>query len=217
MSSKAAASCFPNVAQQSVSADDVENLYGRGGIEELKKTLPFLGLGKAALAASCFNPIKPKPSIPKPVLGQKTCSGPAHSQQVALEECLLRLNLGPSGEILDFAPLTKSWTCELVYTVKEIAVNVDAPTLIVHMMTGRSWVVVLGSSRCLWAWPLKVQGERKLCLQHPIKVLEPIVLTEPYPSGVTGRLNQFELLLKTSMCYVQRYFCCKSCSGVTWP
>ena len=70
VSSKAAASCFPNVAQQSVSADDVENLYGRGGIEELKKTLPSLGLGKAALAASCFNPIKPKPSIPKPVLGQ---------------------------------------------------------------------------------------------------------------------------------------------------
>ena len=151
VSSKAAASCFPNVAQQSVSADDVENLYGRGGIKELKKTLPSLGLGKAALAASCFNPIKPKPSIPKPVLGQKACSGPAHSQQVALEECLLRLNLGPSGEILDFAPLTKSWTCELVYTVKEIAVNVDARTLIVHMMTGRSWVVVLGSSRCLWA------------------------------------------------------------------
>jgi hypothetical protein len=183
MSSKAALKCFPNVAQQTVTADDVENIYGRGGLDALQKTLPFLNREKAALATKCFNPIRPMPAIAKPTLGQKTCGASAHSQQVALEECLLRLELGPSGEILDLTPLTKSWTCELVYTVKETAVNVDAPTLIVNMLSGSSWLVVLASSRCLWGWPLRVLGpERKLCLQHPIKALDPIVLTEPYPS-----------------------------------
>ena len=70
MSSKAALKCFPNVAQQTVTADDVENMNARGGLDASQQTLPFLNREKAALAIKCFNPIRPKPTMAKPTLAE---------------------------------------------------------------------------------------------------------------------------------------------------
>jgi hypothetical protein len=182
MSCLAAPACFPGVAQQGITQDDWEGIRGQGGLDEFRGILPSWNRTRTGLARGCFRPTEGPSRIPKPTPGQKTCTAAAHSQQVALEECLLACELLPDGKFRDIVSITKSWACGLVHTVRATAVGVLEPSVLVHEISGCAYLVVLCLGRCVWGWPLRVQDTERmsLALVHPIHALVPIVLTDPF-------------------------------------
>jgi hypothetical protein len=182
MSCLAAPACFPSVAQQEVTLDDWESIRGQGGLEECRNILPRWNRTRTGLASGCYRPAEKVDAIPKPIPGQKTCTAAAHSQQVALEECLLACELLPCGKFQDTMAITMSWASGLVHTVEQTAVGVLEPTVLVAETTGCAYLVVLSLGRCVLGWPLRVLNTEKLLLAmvHPIQNLVPIVLTSPF-------------------------------------
>jgi hypothetical protein len=185
----AAPACFPAFSQPSVSPDSWEQSWGRSGLEEVRSILPKLDRSQQRLGDSCWNPESSARSmgLPKPSEGQLTCTSAAHSQQVALEECLLATELTASGTLASFDQLTRSWACELVHTVAATAINVLDPAILVHEPSRTTILAVLNAGRCIWGWPLEVwsSAERLLTWRHPVARLIPIVLTSPYPGVST--------------------------------
>ena len=183
MSCLAAPACFPGVAQQEVTHEDWEGIRGQGGLDEFRNILPRWNRTRTGLASGCFRPTDRAAAIPKPIPGQKTCTAAAHSQQVALEECLLECELLPNGKFQDTGVITKSWVSGLVHTVQQTAVGVLEPTVLVAETIGCAYLVILSLGRCVWGWPLRVLSTEKLLLTmvHPIPNLVPIVLTSPFP------------------------------------
>lgn len=181
MSCMAAPACFPGVAQQDITADDWESIRGKGGLDEFRSILPSWNRTRTGLASGCFRPTDQGSGIPKPTPGQKTCTAAAHSQQVALEQCLLACDLLADGKFSDIVAITRSWASGLVHTVQDTAVGVLTPSVLVNETTGCAYLIVLSLGRCVWGWPLRVHdaGKMLLILQHPIRALEPIVLTCP--------------------------------------
>jgi hypothetical protein len=182
MSCLAAPACFPSVAQEEITQDDWECTRGRSGLEEFRDILPRWNRTRTGLAESCFRPTERVTEIPRPIAGQKTCTSAAHSQQVALEECLLDCALMPDGTFETTTALTHSWSSSLVFTVQQTAVGVLEPSVLVHETSGSAYLIVLSLGRCVWGWPLRVESAEKMLLvmAHPIQALVPIVLTSPY-------------------------------------
>ena len=132
--------------------------------------------------AVAFRHTEKATEIPKPIPGQKTCTAAAHSQQVALEECLLDCTLLPDGSFQNITAITHSWASGLVYTVQQTAVGVLVPSVLVHETSGSAYLIVLSLGRCVWGWQLRVHSAEKILLVmvHPIRALVPIVLTSPH-------------------------------------
>jgi hypothetical protein len=182
MSTQAAPACFPNVAQQTVDANDWEDVCGHGGLAGLRNTIPKWNRTRTALGEACFRPTEKRSVIPKPQEKQITCTSAAHSQQVALEECLLSLDLLPDGTFQNTDAICMSWACELVHTVHQTAVGLLEPTVLVDIGSGNAFLIVLSMGRCVWGWPLRVHcsESRLLVMVHPVGWLTSIVLTTPY-------------------------------------
>jgi hypothetical protein len=117
IAAQAGLDCFPAVAQSSVTPDDVEAGWGRGGLSDVRSVLPRLDQKGMALTSSCFHPAATKTDVPKPQVGQASCSAAAHSQQVALEECLLAAPVRSDGTFENYSAMERSWICSLVPTV----------------------------------------------------------------------------------------------------
>ena len=153
-----------------------------GGLDEFRGILPRWNRTCTGLASGCFRPTEKATEIPKPIPGQKTCTAAAHSQQVALEECLLDCTLLPDGSFQNITAITHSWASGLVYIVRQTAVGVLEPSVLVHETSGSAYLIVLSLGRCVWGWPLRVHnaGKMLLVMVHPIRALVPIVLTSPH-------------------------------------
>jgi hypothetical protein len=211
MSAKAAPACFPSVAQQTVDANDWEDASGHGGLAELRSSIPKWNRTRTALGDGCFRPTEKRSAIPKPQAGQITCTAAAHSQQVALEECLLSLDLKADGTFQNTDSICKSWACELIHTVDQTAVGLLEPTVLVNMVSGAAYLIVLSLGRCVWGWPLRIfdSETRLLVMVHPVRWLTSIVLTNP-------RLGLLMDVVLSGVVYVGVSFCvfsrlCKSC------
>jgi hypothetical protein len=193
MSCLAAPACFPSVAQEDISPTDWENIRGRGGLDECRAILPRWNRSLSGLASGCYRPTARATQIPRPVAGQKTCTSAAHSQQVAMEECLLDCALLPDGTFQTTTALTHSWTSSLVFTVQQIAVRVMEPSVLVDETSGCAFLIVLSLGRCVWGWPLRVENVERMLLVmvHPIQALVPVVLTSPH----LGPAILFQLIL----------------------
>jgi hypothetical protein len=187
MSCLAAPACFPSVAQEDITQADWEGCRGQGGLDEFRGILPRWNRTLTGLARGCFRPTERTTEIPKPIAGQKTCTSAAHSQQVALEECLLACNLLPDGSFENITAITHSWASGLVFTVQQTAVGVLEPTVLVHEASGCAYLIVLSLGRCVYGWPLRVHSAEKMLLvmAHPIRALVPIVLTSPHLGPAT--------------------------------
>jgi hypothetical protein len=184
MSCMAAPACFPSVAQEEITQADWEGCRGQGGLDEFRGILPRWNRTRTGLASGCYRPMERATEIPKPIAGQKTCTSAAHSQQVALEECLLDCSLLPDGSFETMTAMTHSWVSGLVFTVQQTAVGVLEPTILVHEASGCAYLIVLSLGRCVYGWPLRVQGAL-LVMAHPIRALVPIVLTSPHLGPAT--------------------------------
>jgi hypothetical protein len=187
MSCMAAPACFPSVAQEEISQADWEGCRGQGGLDEFRGILPRWNRTRTGLASGCFRPTERATEIPKPIAGQKTCTSAAHSQQVALEECLLDCSLQPDGSFETIIAITHSWASGLVFTVQQTAVGVLEPTVLVHEASGCAYLIVLSLGRCVYGWPLRVHSAEKMLLvmAHPIRALVPIVLKSPHLGPAT--------------------------------
>jgi hypothetical protein len=181
MSCMAAPACFPSVAQEEITPTDWENTRGQGGLDEFREILPRWNRTRTGLASGCFRPTEKATEIPRPIAGQKTCTSAAHSQQVALEECLLDCALLPDGSFQTVTAITHSWSSGLVFTVQQTAVGVLEPSVLVDETSGNAYLIVLSLGRCVWGWPLRVENAEKmwLVMANPIQALVPIVLTSP--------------------------------------
>jgi hypothetical protein len=182
MSCLAAPACFPSVAQEEITREDWESTRGQGGLAEFREILPRWNPARTGLASGCYRPSATATEIPRPIAGQKTCTSAAHSQQVALEECLLDCALLPDGSFQTITAITHSWSSSLVFTVRESAVGVLEPSVLVDETSGNAYLIVLSLGRCVWGWPLRVQSAEKMLLvmAHPVRALVPIVLTSPH-------------------------------------
>jgi hypothetical protein len=182
MSCMAAPACFPSVAQEEITQADWEDCRGHAGLDEFRGILPRWNRTRTGLASGCFRPTERATEIPKPIAGQKTCTSAAHSQQVALEECLLDCSLLPDGSFETITAITHSWVSGLIFTVQQTAVGVLEPTVLVHEASGCAYLIVLSLGRCVYGWPLRVQNAEKMLLvmTHPIQALVPIVLTSAH-------------------------------------
>jgi hypothetical protein len=181
MSCLAAPACFPSVAQEEITREDWESARGQGGLAELREILPRWNRTRTGLASGCYRPTEKATEIPRPIAGQKTCTSAAHSQQVAMEECLLDCALLSDGSFSTITALTHSWSSSLVFTVQQTAVRVTEPSVLVDETSGTAYLIVLSLGRCVWGWPLRVENAEKMLLVmvHPIRALVPIVLTSP--------------------------------------
>ncbi len=191
IAAKAAAVTFPNVSQDTITSDDLEHAYGQGGWDMIRQHVARLGRDRRSLAQSNFTVTTANTTVPKPQPGSKRCAAAAHSQQVALEECVLSLELTIDNEIVDLSPVTQSWACSLVHSTAAEAVDLEMPTVLVDECHGVAYLIILSLGRCLLGWPLRVQCPEKmtLALVYPLLKLTPLIVTQPYPGRMCMRTD----------------------------
>ena len=160
--------CFPNVRQEHVTEDDMEETWGRGGWEEIRQHVPRLSVDRRSLARASYRPKSPtrqtKTSIRPPSEANPTMSAPAHSQQVGFEACLLASELADDGTFVDTKYIIRSWSTALVHTVGPEAKHLQAPTVLAHQASGQPFLVVLSLGRCLLGMPLRVLSTERRVL-----------------------------------------------------
>ena len=182
---KAAAHCFPNVGQPSVSTEDWVSVHGKGTYGNIRRNVQRLSIDQWSLAMSNYKPNLRQPRSRKPPIGGKTCSHSAHTSQVAYEECLLRLALNPDGSIVDLSPVTCSWAAGLVRTVAVTAKHLGTPTVLAHPESGQVWLAILNRCRAVIGWPLRIASVNAGVFEmiRPVQAhqLEYLVMTKPCP------------------------------------
>lgn len=173
--------CFPNVSQQQVTRDDMESVRGHGGASAMIGPWLQQDRTRSGLALKSFRPADGPAPFPKPKAGAKTCTAAAHSQQVGLEEALLMCGISSSGQLTRTEFLTRSWVGDLIDVVRETAVSLLQPTVLVDTASDAAYLIILDSARCLWGWPLRVHSARRRLLvqQTGIRCLQQIVLQSP--------------------------------------
>ena len=186
----AAPMCFPHVVQQSVTRDDLERHRNQPALGPRLR----LDRDRSGLAVKSFRLDGPA-EIPKPLLGAKTCSAPAHSQQVGFEEALLHCGISRTGQLTKTEFLTRSWPCDLLDVVKHTAVSVLHPTVLLDIESDEPYLVTLASARCLWGWPLQLLFvEHRVLVQNAnISELTVLVVTSLFlgrPLGVSETHRQ---------------------------
>ena len=210
---------FPNVCQATVSAEELEATSGYNRSAACDGVVACLHRGR--LAKQAYTVKTSGHWLPKIEPGYKTCSAAAYSQQIGLEECLLRCTLdpergrdgrmapdsGPAGHGLgDLHFLTRSWACGFVRTVAETAKDVLHPWVLVQEQTASIWLAVASLGRCLLGWPLTVRSEEEnfLVPHRPIRLadLQRIIITDPYsieiaelPVKVDFKCNQVRSII----------------------
>lgn len=180
--------CFPNVDQFRVTADDAEAVRGVG--HAVDRVGPWLrqDRGRTGLALRSYR-LDARTDVPKPELGGRTCTAAAHSAQVGFEQALLQCRLGAGGQLTNTRCLTMSWASELIDVVKESAVSILQPVVLVDSTDSKAFLIVLESGRCVWGWPLRpLSVERKLLVvEAGVAELVPIVIdSPPLGPGRTG-------------------------------
>ena len=102
-----------NTVHETVDADDVEEAFGKGAWEEVRRHVPFfLGQDRTSLGMAAYR-TPTRSSIPKPDDLAPTCAPSAHSQQIGCEEALLACSLNSDGTFESLTPLEKSWRSQL--------------------------------------------------------------------------------------------------------
>ena len=139
-----------------------------------------LGRDKRSLSTAAFRPPTTSPGwLTKPSPVDPTVAAVAHSQQVAFEECLLACEVR-DGCFARLAPLTRSWTCQLVHTITTVAQDLYEPSILAHAQRGQAYLVFLGSGRCLWGWPLTVlSSDRCILGLGGMQKMVPLIVTDP--------------------------------------
>ena len=170
-----------NTVHERVDADDVEEAFGRGGWEEVRRHVPFLGQDHTSLGMKAYR-TPTSSSIPKSDAFVPTCAPSAHSQQIGCEEALLACSLNSDGTFESLTPLEKSWRSQLCECVAHEAKHMQDPYVLVFPETGNAYLIVLNLHRCVMGWPLRILADSTFGLCRLIK-LEPLVLTDVYSWG----------------------------------
>ena len=148
---KATVSTFPDVGQVSVDSEKMTSTSGCNRLEARAGVKARLYRGSLAKAAYTVD--STGHWLPKPITGKhKTCRAAAFSQQVGLEECLLKCEILPLGGQVgradaaqgavqpkffkDVKFLTKSWAGGLVRTVSATAVTLQHPAVLADEKAG---------------------------------------------------------------------------------
>jgi len=176
----AARDAFPGVMQQVITQQDCAACFGRGRWDEVRAHVATLGRDKRSLSTAAFRLPGTAPDwLTKPSPEDPTMAAVAHSQQVAFEECLLACKVR-NGCFVRIEPLTRSWTCSLVHTITMVAQDLYEPSILADVSQGQTYLIFLGSGRCLWGWPLTVLdsdrcilGLGKLTMMVPVIVIDP--------------------------------------------
>ena len=202
MVAKACEHTFPDVFQQQVTLNDVVHRTGQGCWGPVRQTVRRLGPHKNILGMANYMVREDGkgchiPHIP-PSKACKTVAPSAHSGQVCMEECLLRLPM-ENGEVTDWSLVSKSWACGLVKAVAAEAVGLQQPTVIADMVAGQAYLVVFNGGHCLRGWPLDIyqEVEGHLLLQRLLRpdTLATLIVTDPCPYGYNAPPQNLLLLI----------------------
>ena len=195
MAAKASQHAYPDVLQQHVTEDDVVNTTGQGCWGRVRDTVRRLGRDQTSLGMQNFSVRGDGRGchIARPASGRKTMAAAAHSSQVAMEECLLRLPLTRDGNVEDWAAVAKSWASGLVRSVGATAVGLQEPTVIADMVHGRAFLVIFNAGHVLLGWPLDIaerEGALSLRLHLRWADLAVLIVTDPYPSLIARAIAE---------------------------
>ena len=174
----AAAVAALNTVNETVDADDLEEVFGKGGWDNVRRYVPLLGRDRTSLAMAAYR-TPTRSSVPKSVNSTPTCGPSAHTQQIGCEEALLACALNSDGTFEAVTPLEQSWRSRLCEAVGSEAKRLHDPYVLIHQATGNAYLIVLNLHRCVMGWPLRILADVTLGLCGLTK-LEPLVVTDAY-------------------------------------
>ena len=171
---------WPNVMQEEATADDMEEVYGRGRWDSIREVVPKQAVNGLALAKSVYRtPVKGRDRVvPKPCSDDVAMEPAAHSRQWGCEEALLQVDLAPDGSLDSTALLERSWMSRLVHVVSAEALDLLDPIVLIKVDCGIAYLPVVQLGRCLLAWMLLPLCTSECVLRLQLTDLHTLFITD---------------------------------------